>query len=96
MSGMMLWKISHLYEALTDAGFKMLRLIVWNKTNPVPLNSRRTYLSGSREMAVVGVKGGNPTFHSVYDGGDYEDIIEIMNALSHVHSGKRIHPTQKP
>ena len=96
------WKISHLYDAMTDAGFKMLRLIVWNKTNPVPLNSRRTYLSGSREMAVVGVKGGNPTFHSQYDSGDYdvsgdyEDIIEDYRHPIPRHSGKRIHPTQKP
>ena len=90
------WKISHLYEALTDAGFKMLRLIVWKKTNPVPLNSRRTYLSGSREMAVVGVKGGNPTFHSVYDGGDYVDLIGDYERPIPRHSGKRIHPTQKP
>lgn len=84
-----LWKISHVYDALADAGFKMLRLIVWNKTNPVPLNSKRAYLSNSREMAVVGVKGGSPTFHSRYDSGDYSYPIPR-------HGGKRIHPTQKP
>ena len=84
-----LWKISHVYEALADAGFKMLRLIVWNKTNPVPLNSRCIYLSNSREMAVVGVKGGSPTFNSAYDSGDYAYPIPR-------HGGKRIHPTQKP
>ncbi len=84
-----LWKISHLYDALEDAGFKMLRLIVWNKTNPVPLNSRCTYLSNSREMAVIGVKGGSPTFNSAYDSGNYSYPIPR-------HGGKRIHPTQKP
>ena len=84
-----LWKTSHLYGALEDAGFKMLRLIVWNKTNPVPLNSRCTYLSNSREMAVVGVKGGSPSFNSAYDSGDYAYPIPR-------HGGKRIHPTQKP
>ena len=84
-----LWKISHVYDALADAGFKMLRLIVWNKTNPVPLNSRCIYLSNSREMAVVGVKGGSPTFHSRYDSGNYSYPIPR-------HGGKRIHPTQKP
>lgn len=84
-----LWKISHLYDALADAGFKMLRLIVWNKTNPVPLNSKCIYLSNSREMAVVAVKGGSPTFHSKYDSGDYSYPIPR-------HGGKRIHPTQKP
>lgn len=84
-----LWKIGQLYDALADAGFKMLRLIVWNKTNPVPLNSKCIYLSNSREMAVVAVKGGSPTFHSRYDSGDYSYPIPR-------HGGKRIHPTQKP
>ncbi len=94
------WKISHLYEALDDAGFKMLRLIVWNKTNPVPLNSKRTYLSNSREMAVVGVKVGNPTFHSEYDSGMYssEEVQDNGDYAYPIprHGGKRIHPTQKP
>lgn len=84
-----LWKIGQLYDALADAGFKMLRLIVWNKTNPVPLNSKCIYLSNSREMAVVAVKGGSPTFNSHYDSGDYSYPIPR-------HGGKRIHPTQKP
>ena len=83
------WKISDLYNALAEAGFKMLRLIVWNKTNPVPLNSKCIYLSNSREMAVVGVKGGSPTFNSRYDSGDYSYPIPR-------HGGKRLHPTQKP
>ena len=84
-----MWKIGKLYDALADAGFKMLRLIVWNKTNPVPLNSKCIYLSNSREMAVVAVKGGSPTFNSHYDSGDYSYPIPR-------HGGKRIHPTQKP
>ena len=37
------------------AGFKMIRQIIWQKTNPVPLNMRSTYLSNSREMAVMQV-----------------------------------------
>ena len=84
-----LWKVSLVYDALADSGFKMLRLIVWNKTNPVPLNSKCTYLSNSREIAVVGVKGGSPTFNSAYDSGNYSYPIPR-------HGGKRIHPTQKP
>ena len=90
------WKTSHLHDALIGAGFKMLRLVVWNKTNPVPLNSRSAYLTGSREMAVVGVKGGNPTFHSFYDRGIYDDILEDYAYPIPRHGGKRIHPTQKP
>ncbi len=43
---------------MESAGFKMVRLVIWQKTNPVPLNMRATYLSNSREMAVTGVKVG--------------------------------------
>ena len=83
------WKIGRLADAMAGAGYKMLRLIVWNKTNPVPLNSKRLYLTGSREMAVVGVKVGKPTFHGEYDSGNYYFPIPR-------HGGKKIHPTQKP
>lgn len=84
-----IWKIGRLKEAMETAGFKMLRQIIWQKTNPVPLNMRATYLSNSREMAVVGVKGGKPTFNSKYDIGIYELPIPR-------HNGNRLHPTQKP
>lgn len=81
-----LWKISDLQQAMQQAGFKMLRLVVWEKTNPVPLNSQSTYLSNPREIAVLGVKGGKPIFNSQYDRGMYALPIERS----------RIHPTQKP
>lgn len=84
-----LWKIGKVKEAMESAGFKMIRQIIWQKTNPVPLNMRATYLSNSREMAVVGVKGGKPTFNSEYDSGIYKYPIPR-------HKGKRQHPTQKP
>ena len=84
-----LWKISHVHDALAHAGFKMLRLIVWKKSNPVPLNSKCTYLSNSREVAVAAVKGGSPTFNSAYDSGEYSYPIPR-------HGGRRLHPTQKP
>ncbi|MCA8835004.1 MAG: site-specific DNA-methyltransferase [Proteobacteria bacterium] len=83
------WKISDVEIAMRKAGFKMLRLIIWQKTNPVPLNQSATYLSNSREIAVVGVKGGSPTFHGKYDNGIYNYPIPR-------HGGKKIHPTQKP
>ena len=83
------WKIGELKEAMEGVRFKMLRQIIWQKTNPVPLNMKATYLSNSREMAVVGVKGGKPTFNSEYDSGIYELPIPR-------HNGHRLHPTQKP
>lgn len=82
-----LWKITKVQEAFISAGFKMIRLIIWEKTNPVPLNSHNNYLSNSREVAILGVKGGKPTFNSKYDNGVYHFPI---------HREKRIHPTQKP
>ena len=84
-----LWKIGEIKEAMEQAGFKMIRQIIWEKTNPVPLNMRATYLSNCREMAVSGVKGGKPTFHEEYDRGVYSFPIPR-------HNGKRQHPTQKP
>ena len=82
-----LWKLSYLAEALSNAGFAQIRLIIWRKTNPVPLNSKRNYLTNSREIAVLGVKGSNPTFHSEYDDGVYAYSIPNRH---------RYHPTQKP
>ncbi len=82
-----LWKITKVQSAFIKAGFKMIRLIIWEKTNPVPLNSKSTYLSNAREVAVLGIKGGKPTFNSKYDNGVYSFPI---------HREKRIHPTQKP
>lgn len=83
-----LWKITTLADAMASAGFKQLRFIEWLKTNPVPLNSKRNYLTNSREIAVLGVKKGNPTFHGEYDNGIYKHAIP--------NNGNRYHPTQKP
>ena len=83
-----LWKITTLKGYYEDAGFKQLRFIEWLKTNPVPINSKVNYLTNAREIAVVGVKGGKPTFHSEYDNGIYEYPI--------CHDKGRFHPTQKP
>lgn len=93
-----LWKITHVRDALLKAGFRMLRTIIWQKTNPVPLNSKRMYLSNSREIAVVGVKGSNPTFNSEYDKGIYTSTMSDIVYEHPIprHSGNRIHPTQKP
>lgn len=81
-----IWKLSKLAEDMRYFNFKMLRQIIWSKSNPVPINMKATYLSNSREMAIVTVKGGKPTFNSEYDRGEY--IFPIPQP--------RIHPTQKP
>jgi len=35
------WKIGMLKEKMETAGFKMIRLIIWQKINPVPLNMKK-------------------------------------------------------
>ena len=68
-------------------GFNQIRFIEWIKTNPIPLNQSTNYLTNAREIALLGVKGGKPTFNSKYDKGIYEFPIQ---------GGKnRFHPTQK-
>lgn len=83
-----LWKLTTLKEYFEKADFRQIRFIEWIKTNPVPLNSKTNYLTNAREIAVVGVKGGKPTFNSEYDNGIYRYPI--------CHDKGRFHPTQKP
>lgn len=83
-----LWKITTLKDYFDQAAFKQLRFIEWIKTNPVPLNSKTNYLTNAREIALLGVKGGKPTFNSEYDNGVYKYPI--------CHDRGRFHPTQKP
>ena len=82
-----IWKISHLSEAMSNAGFKQIRLIIWEKTNPVPINQSINYLTNSREIAILGVKVGKPTFNAKYHNGVFKYPIPREG---------RIHPTQKP
>ena len=83
-----LWKTTTLKQYFEQAKFKQLRFIEWVKTNPVPLNSKTNYLTNSREIAVLGVKCGKPTFNSEYGNGVYKYPI--------CHDRGRFHPTQKP
>ena len=83
-----LWKIQELKETMESHNFKQIRLIEWLKTNPVPLNSQRNYLTNAREVAVSATKVSKPTFHSSYDNGVYQYPI--------CHEKGRFHPTQKP
>jgi len=87
-----LWKLSYLKEEMEAEKFKQLRFIEWIKTNPQPINSKRNYLTNCREIALLGVKKGKPTFNSSYDNAIYDNAI-----YKHpIYSGKdRFHPTQK-
>lgn len=82
-----LWKISDLKGMYDSAKFKQVRFIEWIKTNPQPRNSNVNYLTNCREIALLAVKGGKPTFNSKYDNGIYQYPL---------YSGRdRFHPTQK-
>jgi len=91
-----IWKmetLKRLMEQISETnsgnwiGFKQIRFVEWIKTNPIPLNQSTNYLINTREVALLGVKGGKPTFNSKYDKGIYDFPIQ---------GGKnRFHPTQK-
>jgi site-specific DNA-methyltransferase (adenine-specific) len=82
-----LWKITNLKDLLEKYNFKQIRFIEWIKTNPQPRNSKVNYLTNCREIALLGVKDGCPTFNSAYDNGIYYYPLQ---------GGKnRFHPTQK-
>jgi len=82
-----LWKITDLKTIMEKYHFKQIRMIEWIKTNPQPRNSKVNYLTNCREIALTGVKDGNPTFNSAYDNGIYMFPLQ---------GGKgRFHPTQK-
>ncbi len=83
-----LWKITDVKRIMEEAGFKQIRFIEWLKTNPVPINSKRNYLTNAREVALLGVKVSKPTFNSEYDNAVYQFPI--------CHEKGRFHPTQKP
>jgi DNA modification methylase len=82
-----LWKITVLKDLLEKYKFKQIRFIEWIKTNPQPINSKINYLTNCREIALIAVKNGKPTFNSSYDNGIYHFPLQ---------GGKnRFHPTQK-
>ena len=92
------WKMQELKECAESLKFKQSRLGIWNKTNPVPINSKLNYLSNSREFFVTFVKKSKPTFNSVYDDGNYYITEENDTYFLPILHGKErtSHPTQKP
>ena len=83
------WKMESLKLTLTCAGFRSPRLIIWRKTNPIPVNSSSHYLHNAKQFALVTVKGHNPTFHSKYDDGIYNYPSQNRKTIGIEH------PTQK-
>ena len=84
-----IWKMQELKEIMEKYKFKQFRLCRWDKTNPVPINSKLNYLTNSSEYFITAVKGGKPTFNSEYDKGIY--TYPICSGAERTE-----HPTQKP
>lgn len=84
-----IWKSSELKQFAEKFKFVQPRVCCWNKTNPVPINSKVNYLSNANEFFFTFVKGSKPTFNSEYDNGIYRYPL--------CHGKERFdHPTQKP
>jgi site-specific DNA-methyltransferase (adenine-specific) len=82
-----IWKSNIIKEVAELNKFKQPRIGQW-VNNPVPINSNN-YLSNSIEYFFTFVKGGKPTFNSIYDNGIYKYPL--------CHGKQRFdHPTQKP
>lgn len=93
-----IWKITDLKNIMERCKFKQIRFIEWIKTNPQPINQSVNYLTNCREIALLGVKGGKPTFNSKYDNGIYEDdnnVYEDIYKFPLQGGRNRFHPTQK-
>lgn len=84
-----IWKSTMIKDIAESVKFKQPRVCQWQKTNPVPINSKVNYLSNANEYFFTFIKGKKPTFNSEYDNGVYRYPI--------CHGKERLnHPTQKP
>jgi len=79
------WKIESLAAMMTAVGFRQLRQLVWEKSNPRPLHSKRNLLPNALEFAVLGVKGVKP-----FNGSCHSGIFRYK-----IENKQRFHPTQK-
>ena len=89
------WKnMSYIVNALEINGFDIKDLIRWKKTNPMPRNRDRRFIT-DYEVAVWAVKkGGNWTFNRLSDTYERPEIISKITPKSEKIFGG--HPTQKP
>lgn len=77
-------QFSQIYKFFTDIGKGTVRPIIWEKTNPSPMNGQYIYLSGV-EMGVWYKKQGAKTFNA-----------HCKNTVFHYPNGRsKLHPTEK-
>lgn len=77
-------------DVLSANGFEVKELLMWRKSNPMPRNRDRLYVT-SVEVALWAVKGKGWTFNRQRE--TYENAIFESPTVNHK---KRYHPTQKP
>ena len=89
------WKnMSHIVDALEKNGFEIKDLIRWEKTNPMPRNRDRRFIT-DYEFAVWAVKkGGKWTFNRLSDTYERPKIVCGLTSKREKLNGG--HPTQKP
>lgn len=89
------WKnMSHIVDALEKNGFEIKDLIRWKKTNPMPRNRDRRFIT-DYEVAVWAVKrGAKWTFNRLSDTYERPEIICGITSKREKSNGG--HPTQKP
>lgn len=66
------WTIFNLRESLKKAGFGYFRLLVNQIKGSPPLNSKKNYLQGGTELAILCSKGTKKTFNNNYHFGVFE------------------------
>lgn len=86
-------KITPIIEEMECNGIIVKDLIRWRKTNPMPRNRDRRFIT-DYEVAVWGVKKGKWTFNRLSDTYERPEIISGVTPKSEKSYG--VHPTQKP
>lgn len=89
------WKnMSYIVESLEKNGFEIKDLIRWEKTNPMPRNRDRRFIT-DYEFAIWAVKkGGKWTFNRLSDTYERPKIVCGLTSKGEKFNGG--HPTQKP
>lgn len=89
------WKnMTNITKALEENGFEVKDLIRWKKTNAMPRNRDRRFIT-DYEVAVWAVKkGGKWTFNRLSDTYEIPEIVGGLTTKSEKLDGG--HPTQKP
>lgn len=89
------WKnMSYITESLENNGFEVKDLIRWKKTNAMPRNRDRRFIT-DYEVAVWTVKKGDKwTFNRLNNNYEIPEIVGGLTSKSEKYYGS--HPTQKP